>query len=56
MSNSYGGDEFNGVIAVGSRYYSHAGVAMVAPSADAGFTTAVSPPHEARSSPPESRQ
>lgn len=40
VSNSYGGDEFNGVIALGKKYYSHAGVAMVASSGDAGFTTA----------------
>lgn len=40
VSNSYGGDEFNGVIALGRRYYSHTGVAMVASSGDAGFTTA----------------
>ena len=40
VSNSYGGDEFNGIIALGRKCYSHTGVAMVGSSGDAGFTTA----------------
>ena len=40
VSNSYGGDEFNGVIALGQSFYSHPGVAMVVSSGDYGFTTA----------------
>lgn len=43
VSNSYGGDEFNGVIALGKTFYSHPGVAMVASSGDFGFTAASFP-------------
>jgi len=43
VSNSYGADEFNGVIALGKRFYSHPGVAMVASSGDSGFTAASFP-------------
>jgi subtilase family serine protease len=43
VSNSYGGDEFNGVIALGEQFYSHPGVAMVVSSGDSGFTTASFP-------------
>jgi len=43
VSNSYGGDEFNGVIALGKQFYSHPGVAMVVSSGDSGFTTASFP-------------
>jgi subtilase family serine protease len=43
VSNSYGGDEFNGVLDVGKQFYSHPGVAMVVSSGDLGFTTASFP-------------
>ena len=43
VSNSYGGDEFNGVIALGKQFYSHPGVAMVVSSGDSGFTAASFP-------------
>ena len=43
VSNSYGADEYNGVIALGKKYYNHPGVAMVASSGDAGFTSASFP-------------
>ncbi|HEY8719064.1 S53 family peptidase [Pengzhenrongella sp.] len=37
VSNSYGGPEYNGVLADGKSYYSHTGVAMVVSSGDNGF-------------------
>src|SRR4051812_20308429 len=37
VSNSYGGAEFNGLVALGKKYYVHKGVPMVAASGDAGF-------------------
>jgi len=43
VSNSYGSDEFNGVAALGNKFYSHPGVAMVASSGDFGFTAASFP-------------
>jgi subtilase family serine protease len=43
VSNSYGGDEFKGVIALGKQFYNHPGVAMVASSGDSGFTAASFP-------------
>jgi len=43
VSNSYGGDESKGIIALGKQFYSHPGVAMVASSGDAGFTAASFP-------------
>ncbi len=43
VSNSYGGPEFTGVIALGKKYYSHPGVAMIASSGDSGFTAASFP-------------
>lgn len=43
VSNSYGGPEFNGVLALGEKYYRHAGVAMVVSSGDTGFTDAAFP-------------
>jgi subtilase family serine protease len=43
VSNSYGGDEFDGVMALGQRFYSHPGVAMVVSSGDSGYTTAQFP-------------
>ena len=49
VSNSYGADEFNGVIALGTKYYSHPGVAMVVSSGDNGFGPAGFPADWARS-------
>jgi subtilase family serine protease len=43
VSNSYGGSEFNGAIALAKKYYSHPGVAMIAASGDFGFTDALFP-------------
>jgi hypothetical protein len=43
VSNSYGGDEFNGAIALGKKFYVHPGVAQVVSSGDFGFTTAQVP-------------
>ena len=43
VSNSYGGEEYDGVIDLGNRFYSHPGVAMVASSGDSGFNTALFP-------------
>jgi len=43
VSNSYGGDEYDGVIDLGKRFYSHPGVAMVVSSGDSGFSTASFP-------------
>ena len=43
VSNSYGGDEFGGMAAVGKKYYQHKGVAILASSGDYGFTTASFP-------------
>ncbi len=43
VSNSYGTDEYNGVIADGLKYYTHPGVAIVASSGDYGFTAASFP-------------
>lgn len=43
VSNSYGGDEFAGMTAVGRRYYTHPKVAIVASSGDYGFTAASFP-------------
>lgn len=43
VSNSYGIDEFNGVTAVAKKYYSHAGIPMVAATGDDGYLPAVVP-------------
>jgi len=43
VSNSYGGLEYNGVLALGKKYFSHPGVAMVVSSGDSGFTSAEFP-------------
>jgi Subtilase family len=43
VSNSYGADEFNGILALGKKYYTHPGVAIVASSGDYGFTAASFP-------------
>jgi len=43
VSNSYDGMEGNGVVALGQKYYSHPGVAMVVSSGDAGFADAEFP-------------
>jgi subtilase family serine protease len=43
VSNSYGGFEFDGVIDLGERFFSHPGVAVVASSGDAGFNAALFP-------------
>jgi subtilase family serine protease len=43
VSNSYGGDEFNGAIGYGKTYYTHPGVAMVVSSGDYGFGPAEFP-------------
>jgi subtilase family serine protease len=43
VSNSYGGSEFNGSLALGASYYTHPGVAQVASSGDFGFGPAEFP-------------
>jgi hypothetical protein len=43
VSNSYGGDEYTGVLADGAAYSSHPGVAMVVSSGDYGFGPASFP-------------
>ena len=43
VSNSYGGDEFGSMIAIGKKYYTHPGVPIVASSGDDGFTAASFP-------------
>lgn len=43
VSNSYGLDEFNGILGFGARYYDHPGVAQVASSGDFGFGPAQFP-------------
>lgn len=43
ISNSYGGDEFAGVLELGAAHYSPRGVAMVVSSGDAGFGPASFP-------------
>jgi subtilase family serine protease len=43
VSNSYGGEEFNGVVNLGATYYTHPGVAQVAASGDFGFGPAQFP-------------
>jgi subtilase family serine protease len=43
VSNSYGGSEFNGVVDLGTQYYTHKGVAMVVSSGDSGFGPAEFP-------------
>lgn len=43
ISNSYGGDEFNGILDMGATYYTHPGVAQVASSGDYGFGPAQFP-------------
>jgi hypothetical protein len=43
VSNSYGTDECNGVIADGKKYFAHPGVAIVASSGDNGFQAASFP-------------
>jgi subtilase family serine protease len=43
VSNSYGMDEFAGMIALGKKYYTHPGVPIVASSGDWGFTAASFP-------------
>jgi hypothetical protein len=43
VSNSYGLNEFNGALALGKKYYTHRGVAIVASSGDNGFTAASFP-------------
>ncbi|MEP6798627.1 MAG: S53 family peptidase [Lapillicoccus sp.] len=43
ISNSYGADEFTGVVAFGQTYYRHPGVAQVVSSGDYGFAAASFP-------------
>jgi len=43
VSNSYGNDEFNGIVQLGKSYYTHPGVAVVASSGDFGFGPAQFP-------------
>jgi subtilase family serine protease len=43
VSNSYGTDEFNGILAAGATFYTHPGVAQVASSGDFGFGPASFP-------------
>jgi subtilase family serine protease len=43
ISNSYGGDEFNGILDMGAAYYTHPGIAQVASSGDFGFGPAQFP-------------
>jgi subtilase family serine protease len=43
VSNSYGADEFNGILDFGATYYTHPGVAQVAASGDFGFGPASFP-------------
>jgi subtilase family serine protease len=43
VSNSYGGDEFNGIIDFAATFYTHPGVAQVASSGDFGFGPAQFP-------------
>jgi subtilase family serine protease len=43
VSNSYGADEFNGMNALAKKYYTHAGVPILASSGDSGFTAASFP-------------
>lgn len=43
VSNSYGGDEFTGILDMGAAYYTHPGVAQVASSGDFGFGPAQFP-------------
>jgi subtilase family serine protease len=43
VSNSYGIGEYNGINAVAKKYYSHAGIPMVAATGDDGFLPAVFP-------------
>ena len=43
VTNSYGGDEFNGILDMGAAYYTHPGVAQVASSGDYGFGAAQFP-------------
>ena len=43
VSNSYGTDEFNGILGLAATYYTHPGVAQVASSGDFGFGPAQFP-------------
>lgn len=43
VSNSYGADEFGGMVAYGKKYYTHPGVPIVASSGDYGFGAASFP-------------
>jgi subtilase family serine protease len=43
VSNSYGGDEYGGSVTLGTRFYSHPGVAQVVSSGDYGFGPAEFP-------------
>jgi len=43
VSNSFGGNEYNGAIAEWKKYYNHPGVAIVAASGDSGFQPAFVP-------------
>jgi Subtilase family len=43
VSNSYGTDEFTGIKALGQRFYTHPGTAIVASTGDFGFTAAQFP-------------
>jgi len=43
VSNSYGNDEYNGIIKLGNTYYRHPGVAVLASSGDFGFGAAQFP-------------
>jgi subtilase family serine protease len=43
VSNSYGTDEFTGIRALGKRFYTHPGTAIVASTGDFGFTAAQFP-------------
>lgn len=49
VSNSYGGPEFNGILAQAAKYYNHPGVAMVVASGDSGFGPADFPADATRS-------
>ncbi len=48
VSNSYGGEEFNGVLGLAADYYTHPGVAQVASSGDYGFGPASFPASSSR--------
>ncbi len=49
VSNSYGGSEFTGILGLGRKYYTHAGVAMVVATGDTAFGPANFPASWTRS-------